>query len=116
RLDGQVVVITGANQGIGKETAYQLSLRGAKIIIGCRDELRAENAIKEIVSRNPNANIIHIKLDLSSLQSIRAFVQQIYENETKIDLLINNAAIASDIEGKTEDGFELIFGTSHLGI
>ncbi|CAG2168275.1 unnamed protein product [Oppiella nova] len=117
RLDGQVVVITGANQGIGKETAYQLSLRGAKtnIIIGCRDELRAENAIKEIVSRNPNANIIHIKLDLSSLQSIRAFVQQIYENETKIDLLINNAAIASDIEGKTEDGFELIFGTSHLG-
>ncbi|CAG2176282.1 unnamed protein product, partial [Oppiella nova] len=67
RLDGQVVVITGANQGIGKETAYQLSLRGAKIIIGCRDELRAENAIKEIVSRNPNANIIHIKLDLSSL-------------------------------------------------
>ncbi|CAG2178443.1 unnamed protein product, partial [Oppiella nova] len=70
RLDGRVVIITGANAGIGKETAYQLSLRGAKIIIGCRDELRAENAIKEIVSRNPNANIIHIKLDLSSLQSI----------------------------------------------
>ncbi|CAG2173764.1 unnamed protein product [Oppiella nova] len=104
-----------ANQGIGKETAYQLSLRGAKIIIGCRDELRAENAIKEIVSRNPNANIIHIKLDLSSLQSIRAFVQQIYENETKIDLLINNAGIGFTPELKTADGFELAFGTNHLG-
>ena len=78
--------------------------------------MRAENAIKEIVSLNPNANIIHIKLDLSSLQSIRAFVQQIYENETKIDLLINNAGIGADTERQTEDGFELSFGTNHLGI
>ncbi|CAG2182772.1 unnamed protein product, partial [Oppiella nova] len=114
RLDGRVVIITGANAGIGKETAYQLSLRGAKIIIGCRDELRAENAIKEIVFRNPNANIIHIKLDLSSLQSIRAFVQQIYENETKIDILVNNAGVCLIPESTTEDGFEMTFGTNHL--
>ncbi|CAG2174513.1 unnamed protein product, partial [Oppiella nova] len=110
-----VVIITGANTGIGKETAYQLTLRGAKVIIGCRDELRAENAIKEIVSRNPNANIIHIKLDLSSLQSIRAFVQQIYENETKIDILVNNAGVCLIPESTTEDGFEMTFGTNHLG-
>ena len=78
--------------------------------------MRAENAIKEIVFRNPNANIIHIKLDLSSLQSIRAFVQQIYENETKIDILVNNAGIAFIPELKTADGFEMGFGTNHLGI
>ncbi|CAG2178479.1 unnamed protein product, partial [Oppiella nova] len=58
---------------------------------------------------------IHIKLDLSSLQSIRAFVQQIYENETKIDILVNNAGIAFIPELKTADGFEMAFGTNHLG-
>ncbi|CAG2169960.1 unnamed protein product, partial [Oppiella nova] len=57
RLDGQVVVITGANTGIGKETALQLSLRGAKIIIGCRDVNKANGAVDEIRAKNPNANL-----------------------------------------------------------
>ncbi|CAG2117014.1 unnamed protein product, partial [Medioppia subpectinata] len=83
RLDGHVVVITGANQGIGKETAYHLSLRGAKIIIGCRDEKRAENAIKDIKQRNPKADIYSLPLDLSSLQSVRQFVTEITKRETK---------------------------------
>ncbi|CAG2102656.1 unnamed protein product, partial [Medioppia subpectinata] len=115
RLDGQVVVITGANTGIGKETAYQMTLRGAKAIIGCRDESRAENAIKDIKQRNPKADIYSLPLDLSSLQSVRQFVIEITKRETKVDILINNAGIAFTPEWATADGFEMAFGTNHLG-
>ncbi|CAG2103980.1 unnamed protein product, partial [Medioppia subpectinata] len=115
RLDGQVVVITGANTGIGKETAYQMTLRGAKVIIGCRDESRAENAIKDIKQRNPKADIYSLPLDLSSLQSVRQFVTEITKRETKVDILINNAGIAFTPEWATADGFEMAFGTNHLG-
>ncbi|CAG2173790.1 unnamed protein product [Oppiella nova] len=114
RLDGQVVVITGANTGIGKETAYELSLRGAKIIMGCRDERRAQVAIDDIKRRNSKADIICHKLDLSSLQSVRQFCEQVVRNETKIDVLINNAGVAF-MDSQTVDGFEMAFGTNHLG-
>ncbi|CAG2178247.1 unnamed protein product, partial [Oppiella nova] len=72
KLNGKVVVVTGANTGIGKETAYQLTLRGAKVClvyIGCRDLIKGETAVKDIVALNPKADIKLLKLDLSSLQS-----------------------------------------------
>ncbi|CAG2176732.1 unnamed protein product [Oppiella nova] len=115
QLDGQVVVITGANTGIGKETALQLSLRGAKIIIGCRDMSKANGAIDDIRAKNPKANIIAIKLDLSSLASVREFAKNVSQIESNIDILINNAGIGMCPEWQTKDGFEMQFGTNHLG-
>ncbi|CAG2121639.1 unnamed protein product, partial [Medioppia subpectinata] len=88
RLDGKVVVITGANTGIGKETALQLSLRGGKIITGCRDVDKANAAIEWIRSKNPKADISVLKLDLSSLTSVRDFATNVAKNVTQIDLLV----------------------------
>ncbi|CAG2106076.1 unnamed protein product, partial [Medioppia subpectinata] len=114
-LNGQVVVVTGGNTGIGKETAYQLTLRDAKVYIGCRDQKRGEAAVKDILSLNPKANIKLLSLDLSSLKSVRKCVEELSGLETKVDILINNAGIAGCPEWKTEDGFEMQFGTNHLG-
>ncbi|CAG2180252.1 unnamed protein product, partial [Oppiella nova] len=79
------------------------------------DEKRAENAMNDIKRRNSKADIICHKLDLSSLQSVRQFCEQVVQNETKIDVLINNAGIAFTPEWQTMDGFEMGFGTNHLG-
>ena len=76
---------------------------------------KAKNAVKEISEKNPNANITAFKLDLSSLKSVRQFSKTIAEKETKIDILINNAGVMNCPEWKTEDGFEMQFGTNHLG-
>ncbi|XP_054152543.1 retinol dehydrogenase 12-like [Oppia nitens] len=115
RLDGQLVVITGANTGIGKETARDLAKRGAKIIIGCRDESKANEAINDIKHKIPLADIIAMKLDLSSLKSIRKFAETLANNYHSIDILINNAGVGMQEHKLTDDGFEMTFGTNHLG-
>lgn len=114
RLDGKVVVITGANTGIGKVTTLQLSLRGAKLYTGCRNLEKAEEAIKEIREKNPEADITSLKLDLSSLKSVREFVKQLREKEQVIDILINNAGVMACPEWHTEDGFEMQLGTNYI--
>jgi len=76
---------------------------------------KAESAVNDIKIRNPKANIVVIKLDLSSLSSVRQFAKKVSEQESKIDILINNAGVICP-ESKTEDGFEMQFGTNHLGI
>ncbi|XP_054152563.1 retinol dehydrogenase 11-like [Oppia nitens] len=115
RLDGKVVVITGANSGIGKESALQLSKRGAKIYIGCRSLDKAQLAINDIKTVNPSADIIALKLDLASLKSIRQFACDLKEREPVIDILINNAGIMMCPESKTTEGFEMQFGSNYLG-
>ncbi|CAG2174970.1 unnamed protein product [Oppiella nova] len=115
KLNGQVVVVTGANTGIGKETAYQMTLREAKVYIGCRDVVKGETAVKEIQTMNPKADIKLLKLDLSSLQSVRHFAKELSQLESKVDILINNAGVMACPELQTEDGFEMQFGTNHLG-
>jgi len=77
---------------------------------------KAESAVNDIKIRNPKANIVVIKLDLSSLSSVRQFAKKVSEQESKIDILINNAGVMMCPEWKTEDGFEMQFGTNHLGI
>ncbi|CAG2115309.1 unnamed protein product, partial [Medioppia subpectinata] len=114
RLNGQVVVVTGGNTGIGKETAYQLTLREAKVYIGCRDQTRGGAAVKDILSLNPKANIKLLSLDLSSLTSVRKCVEELSGLETKVDILINNAGVRCP-ELQTVDGFEMQIGTNHLG-
>ncbi|CAG2180382.1 unnamed protein product, partial [Oppiella nova] len=113
RLDHKVVVLTGGNTGIGKETAYQLTLRGAKVIIGCRDLTKGRDAVQHIRSLNPKANISFIQLDLSSLSSVREFAKSVAQQESRIDILINNAGVMMCPELATEDGFEMQFGTNH---
>ena len=86
-----------------------------QIIIGCRDLTKAENAVKDIKDKNPNAIIRYSKLDLSSIESVRQFAKTISEEENRKDLLINNAGVMLCPEWRTEDGFEMQFGTNHLG-
>ncbi len=77
---------------------------------------KGEIAVNQIKTINEKANIVVMKLDLSSLSSIRQFAKEVCEQESRIDILINNAGVMMCPEWKTEDGFEMQFGTNHLGI
>jgi len=114
RLDGKVVVITGANTGIGKVCALELSRRGAKVVMLCRSTERGEAAAEEIRKETEGEVIVH-KMDLSSLTSVRACAEQLGNSLERIDILLNNAGIMACPKGLTEDGFELQIGTNHFG-
>ena len=91
RLDGKTVIITGANTGIGKETALDLAKRGARVILACRDLKRANEAAEEVRKLSGNGNVVVEKLDLASLESVRSFAEKINKQEEQINILINNA-------------------------
>lgn len=114
-LQGKTVVITGANTGIGKETAVDLAARGARVIIGCRNLEKGTEALKEIQDRSGNRNVFLEKLDLASLESVRTFADKILNSEPRVDILINNAGVMACPYQKTQDGFEMQFGVNHLG-
>ncbi|KAK3094164.1 hypothetical protein FSP39_024873 [Pinctada imbricata] len=115
RLDGKTVIVTGSNTGIGKETVRDLAKRGARIIMACRDMKRTEPAAEELRTDTGNKNIVVRKLDLASLKSVRSFAEEILKTESRIDILINNAGVMYCPYSKTADGFEMQFGTNHLG-
>ncbi|RVE71877.1 hypothetical protein OJAV_G00056030 [Oryzias javanicus] len=115
RLDGKTVLITGANTGIGKETAVDLAQRGARVIMACRDMDRANKAAEDVRKRSGNGNVVVKKLDLASLESVRQLSKEVLASEERLDILINNAGIMSCPQWKTEDGFEMQFGVNHLG-
>lgn len=115
RIPGKTVIVTGANTGIGKETAKELARRGGRVILACRDLDRAEQARAEIVLETANRNVVVKKLDLGSMGSIRAFAKDINSNEPHVDILINNAGIMRCPKMLTEDGFEMQLGVNHLG-
>ncbi|XP_007253598.3 retinol dehydrogenase 12 [Astyanax mexicanus] len=115
RLDGKTVIITGANTGIGKETARDLAKRGARVILACRDVEKAEAARKELVEDSGNPNIVAKEMDLSDTKSIREFADIINTEEKQLNILINNAGIMMCPYLKTADGFEMQFGVNHLG-
>lgn len=115
KMEGKTVIITGANTGIGLATAVDMAKRGARVLMACRNEEKARKA-KDIVIEESNSDKVFIKmLDLSSMQSVRQFACDINKNEERVDVLINNAGIMMCPQMKTEDGFEMQFGTNHLG-
>lgn len=115
RLDGKVVIITGCNTGIGKETALEMAKRGAKVYMACRNYGKCEAARKEIIKISGNMNVFNRSLDLSSLQSVREFAENFLKEETRLDILINNAGIMATPRKLTLDGYEQQFAVNHLG-
>ncbi|XP_054017588.1 retinol dehydrogenase 12-like isoform X1 [Dryobates pubescens] len=115
KLEGKVVVITGANTGIGKETARDLARRGARVIIACRDIVKAEAAASEIRADTGNQEVIVKKLDLADTKSIREFAEKFLAEEKELHILINNAGVMLCPYSKTADGFEMHLGVNHLG-
>ena len=115
RIDGKVVIITGANSGIGKETAIDLAKRGGKIYIACRDVKRGEDALKEIKELSGSDKVHFLPLDLASLESIRDFSKKFHELEAQLHILINNAGVMGCPKALTKDGFEMQIGTNHMG-
>ncbi len=112
---GRIAVVTGANSGLGFETARALSARGATVVMGARNQEKAKQAERRILDEHPNAALDNRLLDLASLASIKAFSDGVLVDHDTIDLLVNNAGVMATAEMRTADGFELQFGTNHLG-
>jgi NAD(P)-dependent dehydrogenase (short-subunit alcohol dehydrogenase family) len=113
-LTGEVAVITGTSSGIGLETARALAVAGATVIGGNRNAAKAQAAADEVRATVPGAQIELGELDLTSLDSVRAFAAWVLERHPTVDLLINNAGVMATPFERTADGFELQFGTNHL--
>jgi NAD(P)-dependent dehydrogenase (short-subunit alcohol dehydrogenase family) len=112
---GRTAVITGANTGLGYETAAALAAKGAHVVLAVRNTDKGQAAADLISRRSPGASVAVQRLDLTSLESIRAAAEQLRAAHDSIDLLINNAGVMFTPRSTTKDGFELQFGTNHLG-
>jgi NAD(P)-dependent dehydrogenase (short-subunit alcohol dehydrogenase family) len=112
---GRLAVVTGANTGLGFETARVLAARGASVVLAVRDTERGKAAAARIAGAAPGADVTVQPLDLASLESIRAAAGELRAQHPAIDLLINNAGVMFPPRQATGDGFELQFGTNHLG-
>jgi NAD(P)-dependent dehydrogenase (short-subunit alcohol dehydrogenase family) len=112
---GRTVIVTGANTGIGFETALALYKAGAHVVIACRDKDKAVKALEEMKKQNGDGLLETGKLDLSSLAAIKNFAEDFKQKHDRLDLLINNAGVMRSPEAKTAEGYELQFGTNFLG-
>ena len=112
---GRTAVITGANTGLGYETAAALAAKGAHVVLAVRNPDKGKEAALRIERATPGAHVALQELDLTSLDSVRAAAEQLKSNYDAIDLLINNAGVMFTPRSTTKDGFELQFGTNHLG-
>lgn len=112
---GRIALITGANSGLGFQTALMLTQKGAEIIMACRNIEKTDEAIRKIENQVPGAKISPVQLDLANLESVAQCAKEVRERYSHIDLLINNAGVMVPPFSKTRQGFELQFGTNHLG-
>ncbi len=115
RLDGRTVLVTGASTGLGLETARALATTGAHVVLTARSEEKGAAAESAIRASVPDASIEYGILDLASLQSVRAFADWFLATHDRLDVLVNNAGVMFTPLERTADGFELQFGTNHLG-
>lgn len=114
-LSGKIAVVTGANTGLGYETARELAAHGAHVVIASRNADKAAAAEQSLMKLLPDASLEVITVDLADLASVAAFAETFKKAHSQLDLLINNAGIMMVPKGKTVDGFEQQFGTNHLG-
>ncbi len=114
-LTGKVIIVTGANSGIGFEAAKEFARKGAQTILACRSLDKAQGALDRIRAEIPNAPVEIMQLDLASLASVHQFAEAFKAQYDRLDVLANNAGIMMTPYGTTEDGFERQFGTNHLG-
>ncbi|WP_117594275.1 oxidoreductase [Haloprofundus halophilus] len=115
RLDGQTVVVTGANSGLGYHATRAFAHRGAHVVMACRDMKRGEEARGELAASRPSGALELQKLDLADLDSVRTFAETFADVHDRLDVLCNNAGVMAIPRGETEDGFETQFGVNHLG-
>lgn len=115
-LSGKRYVVTGANAGIGLQTATQLAKQGAHVVLGCRREDAGQAAVASIVDQHPNAQVETKRLDLGDLSSVRAFAGDLLDGDAlALHGLVNNAGVMNTPKGTTKDGFETQIGVNHLG-
>ena len=112
---GRVAIVTGSNTGLGYDTARVLAARGARVVMAVRDTAKGDAAAARIRELSPGAEVTVHELDLGSLASVRAAAAELAAAHPRIDLLINNAGVMYPPKQNTADGFELQFGTNHLG-
>jgi NAD(P)-dependent dehydrogenase (short-subunit alcohol dehydrogenase family) len=112
---GRTAVVTGANSGLGLVTARELARKGAAVVLACRNLEKGESARTEVEAHAPGAQLVLEELDLASLDSVREFAERFRAGHQGLDLLINNAGVMASPRRSTADGFELQFGTNHLG-
>ncbi|XP_063619868.1 retinol dehydrogenase 13-like [Cydia splendana] len=114
-LVGKTVIVTGANAGIGYETAKDLAARGARLILACRNEVRGRAAKDQLTAATGNSDVHYHHLDLASLKSVRSFADNILKTEKRLDILVNNAGCYGSNFEKTEDELLLEMQTNHFG-
>jgi NAD(P)-dependent dehydrogenase (short-subunit alcohol dehydrogenase family) len=112
---GRTVIVTGANTGIGFETARALALKGAQVTLACRSLDKGRAAVNRILAESAEAAVSSEQLDLSDLRNVEAFARRFPDEHERLDLLILNAGVMVPPESKTAQGFELQFGVNHLG-
>ncbi|HEV2813733.1 MAG TPA: oxidoreductase [Solirubrobacteraceae bacterium] len=109
---GRLAIVTGANSGLGYHVSTELARRGARVILACRDQGRGQDALDRLLADAPGADAELRRLDLASLESVREFAAGVDE---PLAVLVNNAGVMAGPHRRTADGFELQFGTNHLG-
>jgi NAD(P)-dependent dehydrogenase (short-subunit alcohol dehydrogenase family) len=114
-LAGRRAVVTGANSGLGFETALALAKAGVHVVLACRDEAKGTDALDRIGRMAPGTDVTLRRLDLADLASVRAFAAEVCSAEDALDILVNNAGVMAIPRRETVDGFEMQFGTNHLG-
>ncbi len=115
-LDGKVVLVTGANAGLGLAAATMFARAGGRVLLACRSQQKAETAMDGIRTEvGPSADLAFVPLDLASLESVAAAADSVRATESRLDVLVNNAGLMAVDESRTEDGFEMQFGVNHLG-
>ncbi len=114
-LSGKVAIVTGSNTGIGFEVALDLYQKGAKVYVACRNEEKAQVAIERMKQTEGSGELVFGHLDLSSLDAVKQFVNEVSNKESRLDYLVNNAGIMIPPPSKTADGFEIQFGVNFIG-